>query len=113
MTMTTTLYLDHAAVDAAMQYLEETYGPYKPGEKDEWLEVLPHLRPGELRPVLDRWVDVPPRAYAVLDYISTNRHPAVEPADREPPPRRERKITPEIQAIIDQARADINRARAR
>ena len=104
-----TMTLDHAAVDAAMQHLEESYGSLTPELKDEWADVLRHLLPGELRPVLERWVGIP-KPYAVLDYILTKREPLAPP---EPPPRAQRQITPTIREIIDKARADNARARAR
>jgi hypothetical protein len=89
-----------------MQYLEEKYRGLTAWERDAWLEVLPHLRNGELRPLLERWhVNDRPSPYAVLDYLRTQREPVV----LEPPPPRQRTITPTIQEIIDKAKADLGR----
>ena len=104
MTMTTET-LDHAAVDAALQHIQERYGVLAPAGKDEWCDVLRHLYPGELRPVLETWVGAP-KPYAVLDFILTRREPLEPP---EPPPRAQRQITPTIREIIDKAHQELGR----
>jgi hypothetical protein len=97
--------LDQSAVDAALQYIAETFGELMPAVKDDWRDVLPHLEPGELRPVLDRWVDIPPDPHAVLDYIQTGRRTPPTPAKKPDPDY--------VQGIIDKAREDIRGGRAR
>jgi hypothetical protein len=95
--------LDSAAIEAALQYLEETLAPLGKEERDEWQDVLIKLRPGELRPAVERWQGRP-KPYALLDYVLTAREPLEAP---EPPPRAQRQVTPTIQQIIDKAKADI------
>jgi hypothetical protein len=105
MTMTIST-LDQPAIEAALQHIQEEFGVLAWPRRDEWVEVLALLRPGELRPTLAAWIDLPPKPYAVLDYILTRREPLEPP---EPPPRRQRQITPTIQEIIDKAKADLGR----
>lgn len=105
--MATREFLDPDAREAALQYLGEKIPTMTLHDREAWNDVLEHLYPGELRPVIEAWIDWPPHPYAVLDYIATNREPEIpaEPAPRAVVARR--RITPSIQEVLDKARAEL------
>lgn len=70
--------LDVAQIEAALQWLQQKLGHFSAELKEEWTLSLAHLYPGELAPVVDRWIDNPPSPVAVLDYIRTNRPAPIE-----------------------------------
>ncbi len=80
--------LDADGIEAALQFIEESWEPAMlPAEREEWSDALAYMRPGELKPVIERW-SAPrrPTGSAVLDYILTNRgkRPFVKPEPHEP-----------------------------
>lgn len=79
--MATPVTLDAAQIEAALQWLQQKLGHFSAELREEWVLVLGLLYPGELAPVVDRWIDNPPSPVAVLDYIRTNRPPAIEPPE--------------------------------
>lgn len=79
--MATSVTLDAAQIEAALQWLQERFGHMAAERKEEWALVLAQLHPGELSPTIEKWVDVPPNPAAVLDYIRTNRPEPAEPPE--------------------------------
>ena len=94
--------LDAYQVEAAIQYLQEKYD-LLPAEREVWGDVLVHLIPGELRSVVDKWVGRP-SPEAVLDYVLTAREPQPDPEPLVPAPPGQRRMTPQIREVIDEAR---------
>ena len=99
--------LDAHQIEAAIQFIDEQWpeNPMLPTEREEWVDALTYIRPGELKPVIERWAtSTRPSAGAVLDYILTNRE-SPPPAPRRPPePDLGGRYTPVVVESIRQAR---------